>query len=95
VFEGLLPKLPARIGIAFGRKLLSKSGPNFVASSTHWPMEAVEQGLYFVISSEARNLYSIEDRKRRNSSARSPPRNDKKLSFSASGNTPSFRVWRA
>jgi hypothetical protein len=40
-----------------------------------------ESVIYFVIPSEARNLSLIETQEKRDSSARSVPRNDKMLSF--------------
>jgi hypothetical protein len=45
--------------------------------------QAGEKEAYFVIPSEARNLSLIEAQKKRDSSARSVPRNDKLFSFSA------------
>jgi hypothetical protein len=47
------------------------------------PEGAAEKVVYFVIPSEARNLSLIETQEKRDSSARSVPRNDKILSFSA------------
>jgi hypothetical protein len=41
------------------------------------PSEAAEKVVYFVIPSEARNLSWIETQEKRDSSARSAPRNDK------------------
>jgi len=45
--------------------------------------QAAEKVVYFVIPSEARNLSLIKAQEKRDSSARSVPRNDKSLSFSA------------
>jgi hypothetical protein len=45
--------------------------------------EACGNGTYFVIPSEARNLSLIKTQEKRDSSARSAPRNDKIVSFSA------------
>jgi len=45
--------------------------------------QAGEEVIYFVIPSEARNLSSIETQTKRDSSARSVPRNDKIVSLSA------------
>jgi hypothetical protein len=45
--------------------------------------QAAEKVVYFVIPSEARNLSLIKTQEKRDSSARSVPRNDKSLSFSA------------
>jgi hypothetical protein len=46
-------------------------------------LQAAEKVVYFVISSEARNLSLLESQEKRDSSARSAPRNDKNVSFSA------------
>jgi hypothetical protein len=53
-----------------------------------WPLnvaaeQAAENAGYFVIRSETRNLSSMEGQRKRDSSARSVPRNDKSVSFSA------------
>ena len=45
--------------------------------------QAAKKVIYVVIPSEARNLSSIETQGKRGSSARSVPRNDKLLGFSA------------
>jgi hypothetical protein len=42
---------------------------------------AAEKVFHFVISSEARNLFVIKSQRKRGSSARGAPRNDKKFSF--------------
>src|SRR6266851_1122143 len=46
-----------------------------------YAIQAAEKVVYFVIPSEARNLSSISMQEKRDSSARSAPRNDKNLSF--------------
>jgi hypothetical protein len=46
-------------------------------------LQTAEKAVYFVIPSEARNLSSIETQRKRDSSARSVPRNDKIMSFTA------------
>ena len=45
--------------------------------------QAAEEVVYFVIPSEARNLSALESQRKRDSSARSMPRNDKIVIFSA------------
>jgi hypothetical protein len=45
--------------------------------------QVAEKAIYFVIPSEAKNLSVVSMREKRDSSARSAPRNDKNLSFSA------------
>jgi hypothetical protein len=47
-------------------------------------LQAAEKVFYFGIPSEARNLSVLECQRKRDSSARSAPRNDKIFSFSAS-----------
>jgi hypothetical protein len=44
--------------------------------------QLAEKLVYFVIPSEARNLSLMESKEKRDSSARSAPRNDKIVSFS-------------
>ena len=46
-------------------------------------LQASEKAIYFVIPNEVRNLSSVVTHEKSDSSARSAPRNDKKLSFSA------------
>src|SRR4029077_20660975 len=57
--------------------------PMFIESLKVATEQAAEKAVYFVIPSEARNLSSIETQGKRDSSARSVPRNDKLLGFSA------------
>jgi hypothetical protein len=49
--------------------------------------EAAEKVSYFVIPNEVRNLSGSKVKRMRDSSARSVPRNDKNLSFSATSET--------
>ena len=58
--------------------------------------QVAEKVVYFVIPSEARNLSLIETQEKRDSSARSAPRNDKNMSFSASCSACLLlRAWKA
>src|SRR5260370_35768402 len=57
--------------------------PIFFGSLNVAAEQIAEKVVYFVIPSEARNLSSIETQGKRDSSARSVPRNDKLLGFSA------------
>jgi hypothetical protein len=75
------------------RSLVSRFHPVIVATAVKIPdttdlrelaMQAAEKVIYFVIPNEVRNLSLVYCQEKRDSSARSAPRNDKKLSFSAS-----------
>jgi tetratricopeptide (TPR) repeat protein len=54
-----------------------------IGSHTGGAGQAAERAFHFVIPCEARNLSSIASQRKRDSSARSVPRNDKLFSFSA------------
>jgi hypothetical protein len=61
--------------------------PIFLESLKVAAEQAAKKVIYVVIPSEARNLSSIETQGKRDSSARSVPRNDKLLGFSAASET--------
>jgi hypothetical protein len=65
--------------------VLARTNPSKLKPALKTPQaeQVAEKVVRFVIPSEARNLSLIEIQKKRDSSARSVPRNDKNLDFSA------------
>jgi hypothetical protein len=79
------PRLSRGLPMLTGNICRARLQPCHEARRIKGALQAAEKIVYFVIPSEARNLSLLESQEKRDSSARSAPRNDNNLSFSAAG----------